>query len=76
MTRLDTLAHDIARYGIDRFETEVIEFADAAYRRGVAPTLAAILADPTGPAVSRERAFGRLAAAVLREVPISLDSVA
>jgi len=76
MNELDTLAHDIARYGIDRYEDEVRIFADSAFRRGIAPALAGILADTSNPSIVRERAFGRLSAAVQRHGRIGLDSVA
>ena len=76
MANLDTLAHNIATFGIDRYEDEVRAFADSAYRRGLAPTLAGILADPSNPAVARERAFARLARAARSERRGLLDSVA
>jgi hypothetical protein len=76
MAHLDTLAHNIATFGIDRYEDEVRAFADAAYRRGIAPTLAGILADPSNPAVARERAFARLASAARSTSHSALNSVA
>lgn len=76
MAELDILAHNVATFGIDRYEDELRVFADTAYRRGIAPTLAGILADPSNPAVARERAFARLATAVRRSGPSTLDSVA
>lgn len=76
MANLDTLAHNIATFGIDRYEDEVRAFADSAYRRGIAPTVAGILADPSNPAVARERAFGRLVAASRTAGLGILDSVA
>ena len=76
MANLDTLAHNIATFGIDRYEDEVRAFADSAYRRGISPTLAGILADPSNPAVARERAFARLATAVRNTARGALDSVA
>lgn len=75
MNHLDTLAHNIATFGIDRYEDEVLAFADSAFRRGIAPTLAGILADPTNPPVARERAFARLAMAARSSRP-ELTSVA
>jgi hypothetical protein len=74
MYDLDTLAHQIATFGIDRYETEVQAFASSAYRRGIAPTLVGILADRANPAVARERAFARLTQAYHANLP--LDSVA
>lgn len=62
----DDLAHDIATFGIDRFESEVQAIADYAFRLGIAPTLAGILSDPAAPPVARERAFARLVAALRR----------
>ncbi|MFP5330874.1 MAG: hypothetical protein ACLGHX_00700 [Acidimicrobiia bacterium] len=62
----DTLSHDVAVFGIDRFDEEVRAIADHAYRRGVAPILAGILSDPAAPPVARERAFARLVAALQR----------
>ena len=76
MAHLDTLAHNIATFGIDRYEDEVRVFADSAYRRGIAPTLAGILADPSNPAVARERAFARLATVARNSPRGMLDSVA
>lgn len=76
MANLDTLTHDIATFGIDRYEDEVLAFADSAYRRGIAPVLVGILADQANPPVARERAFARLVAAVRSEQPLGLVSVA
>lgn len=76
MKNLDTLAHDIATFGIDHYEDEVLAFADSAYRRGIAPVLVGILADQANPPVARERAFARLAAAVRSEQTLDLISVA
>ncbi|MEX1006186.1 MAG: hypothetical protein WD990_01480 [Acidimicrobiia bacterium] len=76
MANLDTLAHNIATFGIDRYEDEIQAFADSAYRHGIAATLAGILADPSNPAVARERAFARLATAVRSAPGATLDSVA
>lgn len=76
MHQLDTLAHDIATFGIDRYEDEVRVFANSAFRRGIAPAVAGILADPTNPSIVRERAFGRLAAAVHRHRRTGLGIVA
>ena len=74
MNDLDTLAHLIATFGIDRYETEVQAFAASAYRRGIAPSLAGILADPVNPAVARERAVARLTQAY--HASVQLGSVA
>lgn len=63
MYDLDRLAHDIADHGIHRHEEEVRSFASYAHRQGIAPTLAAIVANPANPPVARERAFARLVAA-------------
>lgn len=75
MYDLDTLAHNIAAFGIDRFETEVQAIADHAFRRGISPTMAALVADSTAPTVARERAYARLVAALAKE-PTALSSVA
>lgn len=75
MYDLDTLAHNIAAFGIDRFESEVQAIADHAYRRGISPTVAALVADRSEPTVARERAYARLVAALTRE-PTTLSSVA
>ncbi|MGH9134042.1 MAG: hypothetical protein ACRDZZ_08910 [Ilumatobacteraceae bacterium] len=59
------LAAEIAERGIaaaggDRLDAVV----RAARRAGVCPTLVTLVADPSSPAVARERAFGMLAAAL------------
>lgn len=59
---LDRAAHDIAEDGIDAHPAMVDHLVRVARRHGLSPTLATVLADPTAPAVARERAFGRLAA--------------
>lgn len=64
MLDLDLLAHDIAAFGIDRYESELQTVADFAARRGIAPTLVSILGDPATPAPARERALARLTAAI------------
>ncbi|MDX1448838.1 MAG: hypothetical protein R3246_07195 [Acidimicrobiia bacterium] len=66
MHDLDTLSHQIARFGFDRFETEVQRIADQAFRLGVAPALVGVLSDPGAPTVARERAFARTVAALRR----------
>lgn len=76
MADLDILAHQIATFGIDKYEDEVLAFAASAYRRGVGPTLVGILADPANPTVARERAFARLTAAVRSSNDHSLSIVA
>ena len=60
------LAHNIATDGIEHHESAVIAIvaASAASRRG--SLLARLVCDPRTPAISRERAFGRL-------VPCSAD---
>ena len=75
MYDLDTLSHNIATFGIERFETEIHAFADRAHRRGISPAMAAVLADQTEPSVARERAYARLVAAFAKE-PAELHSVA
>lgn len=64
MPDLDTLAYDVATFGIDLFESQIQAVADYAGRRGIAPTLVGILRDPDSPVPARERALARLAAAV------------
>jgi hypothetical protein len=64
---LDRLAHRIADDGIAVHEALVQQVARRAAAFGVAPTPTAILADRTAPPVARERAFGRVVAALERE---------
>jgi hypothetical protein len=73
MYELDVLAHGISTGGIEAHDAPARAFADWAYRRGFNPTVAAVLADSTAPSVARERAFGRLAAAVRFGQPAALE---
>lgn len=75
MYDLDALGHNIATFGIDRFEIEVQAIADHAFRRGISPAIAALVADSNEPPVARERAYARLVAALAKE-PTKLSSVA
>lgn len=76
MYQLDTLAHRISLHGIETHEEEVKGFADWAFRRGLSPTLAGILADDGAPAAARERAFARLTVAARSLQPAGFESVA
>jgi hypothetical protein len=64
---LDRLAHRIADDGIAAHEPFVQHIARRAATFGLAPIATAILADRTAPPVARERAFGRVAAALERQ---------
>lgn len=75
MYDLDTLAHNIATFGIEQFEAEVRAVAEHAHGRGISPVMAMLVADPTEPSVARERAYSRLVAALAKE-PATLSSVA
>lgn len=54
------LATQIAEHGIDAHHDEVVRYIAALRRNGHDGMLLDIAADPTHPAVARERAFGRL----------------
>jgi hypothetical protein len=54
------LSHKIAEHGIDAHHDEVVRYIAALRRYGHDGMLLDIAADPTHPAVARERAFGRL----------------
>lgn len=64
MQDLDRLAHDISNRGIDSYDHAVRHLADQAFRLGISPAVAAVLADPHAPSVARERAFARVAMAM------------
>jgi hypothetical protein len=54
------LATKIAEHGIDAHHDEVVRYVAALRRNGHDGMMLDIAADPTHPAVARERAFGRL----------------
>lgn len=60
---LDALAWRIATLGIEHCENEVAVVARRALEHGADPVLAGVLIDRDAPAIVRERAFGRVAAA-------------
>lgn len=62
-TQAEALAEAVAVDGIAAHHPSVAALAAAARAAGVAPTLAAIVADPDQPEVARLRALGRLVAA-------------
>jgi hypothetical protein len=64
---LDRLAHRIARDGITAHEAAVARVVRQAATFGLAPTRVGVLGDRTAPAVTRERAFARVIAALERE---------
>jgi hypothetical protein len=61
---LSDLAESVAAGGIGAVLAELPAVLSMARRQGVADVLVRILADPAAPAVARERAFGRVAAAI------------
>jgi hypothetical protein len=60
----DEAAWAIATDGITAHEQAVTELLAAARSAGVCSVLVDVLADPAEPTVARERAFGRVAAAI------------
>jgi hypothetical protein len=54
------LAEDVAAEGFGAHRASLAVLFAHARRRGVAPVLVAIAADPAEPVVARERALGRL----------------
>jgi hypothetical protein len=73
---LDDLAWAISVDGIAAHLPAVRLVTAAARRCGVNPTLVAVLADATAPAVARERAFGLVAVALATSVPERTPSFA
>jgi hypothetical protein len=61
---IDALTHRVATDGPAAVEAELAAYARFARRRGVSPTLVDIVGDPHQPALARQRAFGRIAAAL------------
>jgi hypothetical protein len=62
--RLASVAESIERGGVDSDPVSVLLVAHAARDLDVSPVLVSVLADETAPAVARERAFGRVSAAM------------
>ena len=69
-TDLTGLAWDLASDGFVGRENAVRQVVRAARSQGVPSVLTDVLADPTGPAVVRLRAFGRVAALLAAPRPV------
>ncbi len=65
------LAWHLAEHGPTPYEEELADLARVALACGAAPSSAAVLADPCQPSVARERAYGRVAEALVRYGPNS-----
>jgi hypothetical protein len=64
----------VAAIGIDRSGTDVATVVAVARQCGVGTALAAIAADASQPTVARERALGRLLAALANDLPTACRS--
>lgn len=73
--RVILLQHAIADHGIARHEREVARHLADLRAAGCTAAALGIAADPSQPAVARERAFGRLPF-VTRRTPAALDPCA
>ena len=63
---LTRFADSIESHGIAAVPAELfVEVAEVARRVGAGPIALAVLVDPTEPAVARERAFSKLAIAII-----------
>jgi hypothetical protein len=60
------LAGQIAEHGIESHHADVLRYVAELRREGRQGVLLDVAADPTQPAVARERAFGRLLAWIAR----------
>lgn len=67
-TDQDWLAYGIAAHGIGPYNDAVVAMVLRARSMGVCSASVEVLADPTQPEVARQRAFGRVAAALARGV--------
>jgi hypothetical protein len=77
---LDSMAHEIANYGIDAPHIDLHSIVQLARRSGVGSTLVEVILDGSQPPIARTRAFGMLAAALVNttatESPPALRAVA
>jgi len=66
LQRSGQLADQIADHGIERHHADVLRYVAELRREGRDGVLLDLAADPSQPAVARERAFGRLLAWIAR----------
>lgn len=66
----------IARFGIERSESELAALARAANQAGVLPAIVPVLTDRGAAPIARERAAARVAAALVAAPPLVLFTAA
>jgi hypothetical protein len=57
---LDSLAHEVAEFGVDTDRATVVQVVRAATAAGASQVLADVVTDPREPEVARQRALGAL----------------
>lgn len=66
----------IARFGIERSDSELAALARAARHAGVLPAIVSVLTDRDAAPIARERAAARVAAALAAAPPLVLFTAA